>query len=83
MSKFPNNLDDLFKDLDANEFNFFAISLAAYRDSLTSKGFTRKEAMRLVETYSKFIYDMSVEEFIAQKEDELMKDIDEDDDPTV
>lgn len=73
------DIEEAFKDLDKNEFAFFATSLAGYRDSLMSKGFTRREAMRLVETYSKFIYDMSIEEFISQKQEEEFGADDEDD----
>lgn len=85
------NLEQAFKDLDAREFTFFAAALASYRRSLMKEGFTRREALRLVETYSKFIYDMSIEEFIVEKrkEEEALLDkqlddeLDDDDDDVV
>lgn len=74
------NLEEAFKDLDAKEFEFFAAALGAFRQSLQKQGFTRREAMRLVETYSRFIYDMSLEDYIANKnridEDEEDDDVD-------
>lgn len=70
MSWPPNNVADAFKDLDENEFSFFSTALAGYRDALMKRGFTRREAIRLVESYSKFIYDMSIEEFMARRAEE-------------
>lgn len=83
-----NNLEDAFKEIDAREFDFVAKALAAYRRSLTGEGFSQREAMRLVEGYAKYIYDMSLEEFIAQKNSEQIDglinpkddDVDPDDD---
>lgn len=73
--------EELFKELDQTEFKFFASALSAYRASLMNEGFTRREAMRLVEGYSKFIYDMSIEDFMVEKASN--EDVDEDDDDTV
>lgn len=78
-------VEDLFKDLDAREFNFFASALAAYRKALVNEGFNNRESMRLVEAYAKFIYNMGLEEFIAEKTKEADReffddDFDEDDD---
>lgn len=74
------NIEEAFKDLDANEFKFFAAALSSYRRSLMKEGFTRKEAMRLVDTYSKFIYDMSLEEFIVSRNEAIANDDDDDGD---
>lgn len=73
-----DNPEDAFRELDQKEFVFFAQALAAYRESLIKEGFTRREALRLVESYSKFIYDMSVEDFLVNgsKEDEDDPDVD-------
>lgn len=69
-----DNLEDAFKDLDSNEYNFFAKSLGSYLRALMVEGFTREEAFNLVESYSKFVYDMVIEEMIsksqAQSDDE-------------
>lgn len=84
-----DNVEDAFKELDENEFTFFSRSLAAYRRRLMSEGFTRREAMRLVEAYSKFIYDISIEEFMAEKDSERADrifgtdDVDDDDEEDV
>ncbi len=76
-----SDVEDAFKDLDKREFHFFASALAAYRKSLMDQGFTRREALRLVESYSKFIYEMSVEEFMSRKaKEDSEQDIDLDDD---
>lgn len=72
-----DNVEAAFKELDAKEYSFFANSLSAYLKSLMDQGFTRREAMRLVESYSRFIYDLSIEEFLHQKHDELDEDEDE------
>lgn len=61
------NLEEAFRELDDKEFTVIAKALGDFRSSLMKNGFTRREALRLVESYSKFIYDMSIEEFIAQK----------------
>lgn len=68
-TQLPNwtNVEEAFKELDRKEFNFFAQALGAYRKALVKEGFTRREAQRLVETYAKFIYDMSLEEFLTEK----------------
>lgn len=63
------SLEDAFKELDDQEFGVIATALGGFRSALMKNGFTRREAIRLVETYSKFIYDMSIEEFISQKRD--------------
>lgn len=64
------NVEEAFKDLDEKEFHFLAATLSAYRDSLLKHGFTRKEAMKLVEAYSKYIYDMSIEDYMKDDEEE-------------
>lgn len=61
------NVEDAFKELDAKEYTFFASSLSAYLSSLMTEGFTRREAMRLVEAYSRFIYDLTLEDFVNQE----------------
>jgi hypothetical protein len=72
------NLEDAFKELDRKEYQVIAKALGDYRDSLMTQRFTRRESMRLVETYSKFLYDMSLEEFILQKRREERKAFEED-----
>lgn len=78
-----DNLEDAFKELEAREFAFLASCLGALRKSLMNEGFTRREALRLVESYSKFIYDLGMEEFImrtrAQDDAEDYEDPPEDD----
>lgn len=64
--------EDAFRELDEMEYSLFAKALADYRNQLMKEGFTRRESLRLVESYSKFIYDMVVEEFLAQKRKEEM-----------
>lgn len=66
-----DSLEAAFKDLDSKEFGFFADALGAYLKALMKAGFTREEAMKLVESYSRFIYDMSIEEFWATKKDDI------------
>lgn len=80
-----DSLEEAFKDLDSNEFAFFSKALSAYRRALMKDGFTRREAMRLVEAYSRFIYDMSVEEFMVQNDKKRFSsdDVDDDDDPDI
>lgn len=69
------SVEDLFKELDQRKFTNIARPLAAYRIELMKEGFTRREAMRLVEAHSKFIYDMCIEEFVTdQDEEEEMDD---------
>lgn len=69
-----------FKKLDEGEFVFFAKALAGYRRALIAEDFTETQAMRLVATYAKFIYDMSIEDFIAQqREKEFQENFPEDD----
>lgn len=63
-----DNVEDAFKELDKKEFAFIASSLGAFRHALMAEGFTRREALRFVESYSRFIYEMSMEEFLADKE---------------
>ena len=78
-----DNLEDAFKELEAREFAFLASCLGALRKSLMSEGFTRREALRLVESYSKFIYDLGMEEFIMRSrvnDDEEKYEAPEDDD---
>lgn len=62
------NPAEAFKELDAKEYSFFAQSLSAYLKALINEGFTRRESLRLVEAYAKFIYDLSIEEFIREKD---------------
>lgn len=82
----PIDFEKEFKKLDSGEFTFFSKALSGYRNSLMAEGFTRREAMRLVEAYSKFIYDMSLEDYISrnrreelEQELELDQDFDDDD----
>lgn len=60
-------LEDLFRELDINEFKFYAEALASYRKALLQAGFNSVEAFKLVESYSKFIYDMSIEDFVNKQ----------------
>lgn len=80
------NVEDAFKDLDKREFHFFASALASYRKALMDQGFTRREAVKLAESYSKFIYEMSIEEYMNRKAAESSEvdiDVDDDDDDVV
>lgn len=79
-----DSLEEAFEDLDKREYAFFAKALAAYRNALLEQGFSKSESFKLVAAYSKFIYDMGLEEYISErtasdfmKED---KDVDDDDD---
>lgn len=73
------NYEEAFKELDKKEHVFFSRALGGYLKSLMQEGFTRREAFRLVEAYARFVYDMSIEEFISQKQrEELGDDIDDD-----
>lgn len=65
-----DNVEDAFKDLDKKEYDFFAKALGLFRDALVKEGFEREEAMVLVASYSKFVYDMGLEEFISSKDEE-------------
>lgn len=85
-----DNVDDMFRELDEREYNLIAGALGNFRSSLMTNGFTRREALRLVETYSKFIYDMSIEEFLSQRRAQdreaylgEWKEIDQEDDDDV
>lgn len=61
----PDNWEEKFKELDANVFSFFAKALAGYKQALIETGaFNSQDAQRLVESYAKFIYDMSIEEYL-------------------
>lgn len=79
-----STVEDLFKELDAKEFSFFARALGSYRKSLMDEGFTRREAIKLVESYSQFLYNMGLEDFIAERNREedvkFMQELDDDDD---
>lgn len=73
-------VEDLFKELDDHKFSHIAKPLAALRGELMKEGFTRRESMRLVESYSKFLYDAALEDIIAdrRREDfEAMSEADE------
>lgn len=59
-----DNLEDAFKDLDKDEYHFFAKTLGSYRRALETEGFNKEEAFKLVEAYSKFVYDMVIEEML-------------------
>lgn len=75
-----DNLEQAFGELDRNEYQFFAKTLGAYRRALEAEGFSRREAMRLVETYAKFVYDMVIEEIISGKQDYSGEETDSGDD---
>ena len=74
-----DNPEQAFRELDKNEYNFFARTLGAYHKALMAEGFTRRESMKLVETYAKFVYDMVIEELISGKPDSPDDDVDTDD----
>lgn len=75
-----DNPADLFKELDVKEHSFLAQPLAGYLKALMNEGFTRREAMRLVEAYQKFMHDLSLEEFIYEKnQEENESDVDSED----
>jgi len=71
-----SNVEELFKELDEQQFVDVAKSLAAYRGSLMKEGFTRRESMRLVEAYSKFLYDITLENFLSEKRQEEYEALD-------
>lgn len=73
--------EEAFKELDVKEFSAPAETLGAYLKALMKAGFTRRESIRLVEAYSKFLYDMAIEEFMAMKrlQEDIELPIDEDD----
>lgn len=76
------NVDDLFKELDKKEYHFVSASLWTYMKSLMDSGFSRREAFNLVQGYGKFIYDMTLEEFISNRrmeEDRAFKEEEKDD----
>lgn len=75
-----DSLEDAFKELDKNEFMEFATSLAAYKDALMSKGFTRREACRLVENYAKFVYEWAIEDAVSRREQKLFNHLQDDED---
>lgn len=79
MSDF-DNWQDAFKKADANQYGTVAKALAGYRRALMAEGFTRRETMRLVESYSAFIYDMTLNE---AEESGVWEVVDEGDDDTV
>lgn len=74
-----DSIEDAFGELDKEEYFFFARTMGAYMRSLMAEGFTRREAFRLVESYSKFVYDMVIEEVMAEKDSKSNDDDDQDD----
>lgn len=61
------NVEELFQELDENQYSKLSGAMWAYMRSLMKQGFTRRESFNLVQGYSKFLYDMTLEEFISQK----------------
>lgn len=81
-----DNIEDAFKELDGKEYAHYAKALGAYFKALLDEGFTREEAAPLVHTYSKFLYDMTLEEFTSEKrreEAEVWLKAEDDEDPPV
>lgn len=82
------NFDDLegeFRKLEAKAYWKLAAELSAYRDALMSKGFTRRESMRIVEGYAEIIHEVILDDAQLGKRlidisDELQKFDDEPDD---
>lgn len=68
-------VEDLFNELDQSKFYEVAKPLADYRNELMKNGFTRREAMRLVETYSKFTYDLMIESMISDRHSSEIDDL--------
>lgn len=84
MSNDWDNWEEAFKEADSKQYSTIAQSLAGYRKALMSEGFTRREAMRLVESYSNFIYDLTLnraEEEEDTAEWEEVDDVDPEDEP--
>lgn len=79
-----DNVEDAFKDMDRKmdvaEYSLIARLLSSYRESLMQQGFTRREAMRLVESYSKFIYDLVIEDMLSSSSKSNKDDIEDDED---
>lgn len=76
-----DSLEDAFKELDSKEYMHYARALGAYKRALISEGFNDKEATELVLTYSKFLYDITLEEFLSEKRIEEAKAWVDGDDP--
>lgn len=57
-----DNLEDAFKQLDKKPYEPVSKTLALFRESLMQHGFTRRESMRLLDTYAKFLYEWAIEE---------------------
>lgn len=68
-----DNVEDAFKELDVEQYDVFSGSLATYFQSLQKQGFTRREAFRLIEGYSKFVYDMAFEEYVAEENQKVLE----------
>lgn len=81
-----DTVEDAFKELDKDEYSIFSTALSTYFKALQESGFTRREAFRLIEGYSKFVYEMMVEEYVRdyeEKEDEEDEDVASDGDDEV
>jgi hypothetical protein len=65
-----NNVEDLFNELNGDgddEYKAIAETLAHLRDSLISNGFNRREAMRLVDNFASFVYELAADSIRIQK----------------
>lgn len=82
------NLDDAFRDLESKKYYSMAGELAAYRDALMAKGFTRREALRIVERFAELVHENIIDDVtIGRRINEIGKDLadiddDLDDPPT-
>lgn len=74
------DFEQAFKEQAQRKYLPFAESLAAYRDALLDKGFTREESISLVQVHAKFIYDMAIEEALNEEDDDLPNDSNDEED---
>lgn len=74
---------DEFHELDKKEYGFLGKQLALFKEAMQDHGFENEQAMELTAQYTKFIFDMGVEEFmnarIDQWDEEDDLDLDEED----
>lgn len=80
MEDVPDNVEDFFKELDKREYAPLAAPLGAYQRALEEEGcFSQKQSFKIVKEYAKFLYKMTLEEYIGERDAEIFGGHDDDD----
>lgn len=79
MEEVPDNVEEFFRELDKREYAPLATPLGAYRRALEEEGFSQKQAFKIVKQYAKFLFNMTLEEFIGERDEKLFNDTEDDD----